>query len=88
MVFWVLFLCCYRICLKEEGTTNYENSISSDEDWQLATEALKKTVQRMCKFYVVNEGDGAFYGSKLDFHLRDSIGRIWQSSVYGYCGRK
>ncbi|MEE1057212.1 MAG: hypothetical protein UH239_08205 [Acutalibacteraceae bacterium] len=42
MVFWVLFLCCYRICLKEKGTTNYENSISSDEDWQLATEALKK----------------------------------------------
>ena len=48
------------------------------KDWQLATEALEKAVQGMGKSYVVNEGDGAFYGPKLDFHLKDSIGRTWQ----------
>ncbi len=61
-----------------ELSTRPENSIGSDEDWQLATEALEKAVQRMGKSYVVNEGDGAFYGPKLDFHLKDSIGRTWQ----------
>ena len=61
-----------------ELSTRPENSIGSDEDWQLATEALEKAVQGMGKSYVVNEGDGAFYGPKLDFHLKDSIGRTWQ----------
>ena len=61
-----------------ELSTRPENSIGSDEDWQLATEALEKSVQGMGKSYVVNEGDGAFYGPKLDFHLKDSIGRTWQ----------
>lgn len=61
-----------------ELSTRPENSIGKDEDWQLATEALEKAVQGMGKSYVVNEGDGAFYGPKLDFHLKDSIGRTWQ----------
>lgn len=61
-----------------ELSTKPEHSIGSDEDWQLATEALEKAVQGMGKSYVINEGDGAFYGPKLDFHLRDSIGRTWQ----------
>ena len=61
-----------------ELSTRPEHSIGSDEDWQLATEALEKAVQEMGKSYVVNEGDGAFYGPKLDFHLKDSIGRTWQ----------
>lgn len=61
-----------------ELSTRPENSIGSDEDWQLATEALEKAVQGMHKSYVINEGDGAFYGPKLDFHLKDSIGRTWQ----------
>ena len=61
-----------------ELSTRPEHSIGSDEDWQLATEALEKAVQGMGKSYVVNEGDGAFYGPKLDFHLKDSIGRTWQ----------
>ena len=61
-----------------ELSTRPENSIGSDEDWQLATEALEKAVRGMGKSYVVNEGDGAFYGPKLDFHLKDSIGRTWQ----------
>ncbi len=61
-----------------ELSTRPEHSIGSDEDWQLATDALEKAVQGMGKSYVINEGDGAFYGPKLDFHLKDSIGRMWQ----------
>ena len=59
-------------------STRPEHSIGSDEDWELATNALENAVQGMGKSYVINEGDGAFYGPKLDFHLKDSIGRTWQ----------
>lgn len=58
-----------------ELSTRPEDSIGSDEDWELATDALERAVQGMNKPYVINEGDGAFYGPKLDFHLKDSIGR-------------
>ena len=61
-----------------ELSTRPENSIGSDEDWELATEALRGAMEAMGLPYVVNEGDGAFYGPKLDFHLKDSIGRTWQ----------
>ena len=61
-----------------ELSTRPEHSIGSDEDWELATSALAQAVCGMGKSYVVNEGDGAFYGPKLDFHLKDSIGRTWQ----------
>lgn len=61
-----------------ELSTKPENSIGSDEEWELATDALKKAAQSLDLPYVVNEGDGAFYGPKLDFHLKDSIGRTWQ----------
>lgn len=61
-----------------ELSTRPEHSIGSDEDWELATNALVHAVQGMGKSFVVNEGDGAFYGPKLDFHLKDSIGRTWQ----------
>lgn len=61
-----------------ELSTRPENSIGSDEDWQLATESLKAAVEGMGKTYKINEGDGAFYGPKLDFHVKDSIGRTWQ----------
>lgn len=61
-----------------ELSTRPEHSIGSDEDWELATNALAKAVCDMGKTYVVNKGDGAFYGPKLDFHLKDSIGRTWQ----------
>ena len=61
-----------------ELSTRPEHSIGSDEDWELATKALEEAVKGMGKSYVVNEGDGAFYGPKLDFHLKDSIGRTWQ----------
>ncbi|MGN1159455.1 MAG: threonine--tRNA ligase [Lachnospiraceae bacterium] len=61
-----------------ELSTKPENSIGSEEDWELATQALRKAVEDMHMEYVVNEGDGAFYGPKLDFHLTDSIGRTWQ----------
>ncbi len=61
-----------------ELSTRPEDSIGSDEDWKLATEGLKKALEEMHMKYVINEGDGAFYGPKIDFHLRDSIGRTWQ----------
>lgn len=61
-----------------ELSTRPENSIGSDEDWELATHALENAIQSMNLPYTVNPGDGAFYGPKLDFHLEDSIGRTWQ----------
>lgn len=61
-----------------ELSTRPENSIGSDEDWELATESLRKAMDDLGLPCVVNEGDGAFYGPKIDFHLEDSIGRTWQ----------
>ncbi len=61
-----------------ELSTRPENSMGSDEDWELATKALKDAMDSLKIPYSVNEGDGAFYGPKLDFHLKDSIGRTWQ----------
>lgn len=61
-----------------ELSTRPENSIGSDEDWELATDGLKNALEDLEMPYVVNEGDGAFYGPKIDFHLEDSIGRTWQ----------
>ncbi|SFQ50095.1 threonyl-tRNA synthetase [Lachnospiraceae bacterium XBB1006] len=61
-----------------ELSTRPENSIGSDEDWELATNALADALKAMGRSYSVNEGDGAFYGPKLDFHLKDSLGRTWQ----------
>lgn len=61
-----------------ELSTQPENSIGSAEDWELATQALRNAMEAMHIPYSVNEGDGAFYGPKLDFHLKDSIGRTWQ----------
>lgn len=63
---------------KIELSTRPENSIGSDEDWELAINSLKAAVEDVGKSYEINEGDGAFYGPKLDFHLKDSIGRTWQ----------
>ena len=61
-----------------ELSTRPENSMGSDEDWENATSALRSALDDMGLNYVVNEGDGAFYGPKIDFHLEDSIGRTWQ----------
>ena len=61
-----------------ELSTKPENSIGSDEDWELATDGLKKALEELALPYVINEGDGAFYGPKIDFHLEDSLGRTWQ----------
>ena len=61
-----------------ELSTRPENSIGSDEDWELATKSLKEALEVTEKKYVINEGDGAFYGPKIDFHLEDSMGRTWQ----------
>lgn len=61
-----------------ELSTQPENSIGSASDWKLATQALRNAMDSLNIPYSVNEGDGAFYGPKLDFHLKDSIGRTWQ----------
>ena len=61
-----------------ELSTRPDNSMGSDEDWELATEGLRGALDDLGLDYVVNEGDGAFYGPKIDFHLTDSIGRTWQ----------
>lgn len=61
-----------------ELSTRPEDSMGSDEDWEIATEALRSALDELGLEYVVNEGDGAFYGPKIDFHLEDSIGRTWQ----------
>jgi len=61
-----------------ELSTMPEDHMGSLEDWDFAQETLKKAITEMGKTYEINEGDGAFYGPKLDFHLEDSLGRTWQ----------
>lgn len=61
-----------------ELSTRPEDSMGSDEDWDNAVEALRGALDELKLPYVINEGDGAFYGPKIDFHLEDSIGRTWQ----------
>ena len=61
-----------------EVSTMPEDHIGDVKDWDFATETLKAAVEAMGKDYIINEGDGAFYGPKLDFHLADSLGRTWQ----------
>ena len=61
-----------------ELSTRPEDSMGSEEDWEMATEGLRSALDELGLDYVVNEGDGAFYGPKIDFHLVDAIGRTWQ----------
>ena len=61
-----------------ELSTRPEDSMGSDEDWEKATNGLIEALNSLGMEYIVNEGDGAFYGPKIDFHLRDSLGRTWQ----------
>lgn len=61
-----------------ELSTRPEDSMGTDEEWAIAEDALREAINEVGVPYVVNEGDGAFYGPKLDFHLEDSIGRTWQ----------
>lgn len=63
---------------KLELSTRPEDSMGTDEQWEAATNALEHALQAIGKEYTINEGDGAFYGPKIDFHLEDSIGRTWQ----------
>lgn len=63
---------------KLELSTRPENSMGSDEDWDAATDGLREALERLHLPYEINEGDGAFYGPKIDFHLTDSLGRTWQ----------
>jgi threonyl-tRNA synthetase len=61
-----------------ELSTRPENSMGSDQQWEMATAALREALDTKRMIYKINEGDGAFYGPKIDFHLEDSIGRTWQ----------
>ena len=61
-----------------ELSTRPESSMGSDEDWEAATEGLKTALEKLGLPYTINEGDGAFYGPKIDFHLEDTLGRTWQ----------
>ena len=61
-----------------ELSTRPEDSMGTDEDWEKATNGLIEALNSLGMEYIVNEGDGAFYGPKIDFHLRDSLGRTWQ----------
>ncbi|MBR2576410.1 MAG: threonine--tRNA ligase [Firmicutes bacterium] len=61
-----------------ELSTRPEDSMGTDEEWAMAEDALKNAIESTGVPFVINEGDGAFYGPKLDFHLEDSIGRTWQ----------
>lgn len=66
---------------KVELSTRPENSMGSDEIWEISTNALKNALDHVGLDYQINEGDGAFYGPKIDFHVRDSIGRTWQCAT-------
>ncbi len=61
-----------------ELSTRPEDSMGTDEEWNMAEDALREAMKEVNVPYVINEGDGAFYGPKLDFHLEDSLGRTWQ----------
>ncbi len=61
-----------------EVSTMPEDHMGDKKDWDFATETLEAAIQELGKDYIINEGDGAFYGPKLDFHLADSLGRTWQ----------
>ena len=61
-----------------ELSTRPEDSMGSDEDWEAATQGLKNALEKLELPYTINEGDGAFYGPKIDFHLQDTLGRTWQ----------
>ena len=61
-----------------ELSTRPEDSMGTDEEWEMAENALRNAIEEMGVPFVINEGDGAFYGPKLDFHLQDSFGRTWQ----------
>ena len=63
---------------KVELSTRPDDSMGSDEDWQQAEDGLRAALETMGLEYIVNEGDGAFYGPKIDFHLQDCLGRTWQ----------
>lgn len=68
----------FGLTYKIEISTMPEDHIGEKETWDMATEMLEKAVSGMGKDYTINEGDGAFYGPKIDFHLSDSLGRTWQ----------
>ena len=75
------FYTIFGLKYKVELSTRPENSMGSDEQWDIATNALKEALEEKRIDYKINEGDGAFYGPKIDFHIEDSIGRTWQCAT-------
>ena len=69
------------LILRQKLTRVPKKSIGNDEDWERATNALKEAMDRVGMAYEINEGDGAFYGPKIDIKLKDALGRIWQCST-------
>ena len=67
-----------------ELSTRPDDSMGTDEEWEAATNGLRKALEHRGLKYIVNEGDGAFYGPKIDFHLKDSLGRTWQCGTIQY----
>ena len=61
-----------------ELSTRPEDSMGTDEEWEIAENGLREALEELGLAYEINEGDGAFYGPKIDFHLRDCLGRTWQ----------
>jgi len=72
------FYACFGFEYTVELSTRPEDSIGTEEQWEIATSSLAKALESKGIAYKINEGDGAFYGPKIDFHLKDSIGRTWQ----------
>ncbi len=68
----------FGLSYEVELSTRPENSMGTDEQWEKATKGLQGALTRLGKPYIINEGDGAFYGPKIDFHLKDCLGRTWQ----------
>jgi len=68
----------FNLGFELELSTRPEKSIGTDEQWETATKALKAALKEYGKEYRINEGDGAFYGPKIDYHIKDALGRTWQ----------
>ena len=69
---------CFGLDFHLELSTRPEKSIGSDEQWKITTQGLKQALEKGEYKFAINEGDGAFYGPKIDMHIKDALGRTWQ----------
>ena len=78
---------CFGLDFHLELSTRPEKSIGSDEQWKITTQGLKQALEKGEYKFAINEGDGAFYGPKIDMHIKDALGRTWQCGtiqLYGF----